>query len=73
MATAALETEPKGNIASLSAHSDAEAELQDVLNQINEAGGRVAASLDRMHGLMQDIVGDLRTARGADLSGNRAT
>lgn len=40
-------------------------ELQSVLEKLNEAAEETIKSMDRIHLLMQEIVGDLRSARGA--------
>ena len=40
-----------------------EVELQAVMERLDETGERIAQSLGRIHGLMQDIVGEWRAGR----------
>ena len=42
-----------------------EEELQAVMERLDETGERIAQSLGRIHWLMQDIVGEMRMARGS--------
>ncbi len=44
-------------------------ELERFLDDLNLAASGLAVRMERMHGLMQDIIGDLRGARGVTQSG----
>lgn len=37
--------------------------LEEALENLNQTAINIADRMDRMHGLMQDIIGDLRAAR----------